>query len=196
MFLKNADLVVCADGAVDLFDFEPDYCVGDMDSTSKSKKTVYITNNDQSTTDFEKCLDFVAAKSSLPVFALSGLQGRLDHVFQNVNLLHHPSNPIIIDSHSLAVLLHVGQTTILADLEFEGPTCGLFPLGSGQCETTGLEWNLKWDMKLGFGPRSILSTSNRFDKKTIVEHEGKQYHKVTVNANCRMLWTCEVRYNK
>lgn len=91
--------------------------------------------------------------SLVPV--LGALGGRLDQEMANINALykfHDQTFQLVLVGESSAAWRCGAGRTEIAVSKFEGPSCGLIPLG-GQCKsvtTTGLKWNVT-DTTLGFG---------------------------------------------
>lgn len=178
----------------------PDVITGDLDSIRPEVLDFFeqigvpvMREPEQDTHDFEKCLRWLQAKheaaaheEAYSVVAFGAFGGRLDQQMANLNMLFRPcyhacfASFVLLDQHSLALLLPAGAHTIAPNLDVEDGTCGLIPLG-GTCEhvtTQGLEWNLDGDA-LGFG--SVVSSSNRITAPT-----------VTVRTDKPLLWTTSI----
>ncbi|CAM9452148.1 unnamed protein product [Choristocarpus tenellus] len=98
------------------------------------------------------------------VVGLGAFGGRFDHEMAAMSLLHTYTarfhRLVLLGSGNIAFLLDEDHKHIICpDRRFEGPTCGLFPIG-GPCQsvtTKGLQWNLE-EGHLEFG--ILVSTSN------------------------------------
>ena len=94
------------------------------------------------------------------VLVTGALGGRFDHEMSHLSCLHAFADTeiVLVGRTSTARLIPAGVTTIVPDLEAEGPTCGLFPmLGPATVTTSGLRWDLD-RQRLAFG--TLISTSN------------------------------------
>lgn len=84
----------------------------------------------------------------LKVLVVGALGGRFDHEAANINALWTFSNSmriILLSEESTLSLLPTGYVhEIHVDKSFEGPHCGLVPIGAPSLSTTttGLHWNL------------------------------------------------------
>lgn len=126
-----------------------------------------------------------ASEQEHHISIIGALGGRLDHEMANINTLFkfqhaQPSlHLILVGTVSAVQLLPAGCTT-LSISAWEGPTCGLLPIG-GVCEevtTTGLEWDVT-KARLGFG--GLISSSNLC----------KEGQAVTVQCSQPLVWTVQ-----
>ena len=162
----------------------PDIITGDLDSIRPEVLEFYeqlgvpvMREPEQDSHDFEKCLRWLqvqheaaAHEEAYSVVAFGAFGGRLDQQMANLNMLFRREYVcferfVLLDLHSLALLLAPGAHTIEPNLDVEDGTCGLIPLG-GACEhvtTQGLKWNLDGDA-LTFG--SVVSSSNQIAAPT------------------------------
>ncbi|KAF9350135.1 hypothetical protein BGX26_011640 [Mortierella sp. AD094] len=84
---------------------------------------------------------------NLGVVALGGTGGRFD---QSMSLVHHlyilnrERHATLISDESIVVVLGAGKHEITCNLDIEGPTCGIIPVGSSEAilTTTGLKWDI------------------------------------------------------
>ncbi|KAF9954291.1 hypothetical protein BGZ65_004139 [Modicella reniformis] len=181
----------------------PDFIRGDFDSLRDSVKEYYLSKNvsvesdgNQETTDFMKCIELVDRESSsftssesqqqsnLSVVALGGSGGRFDQSMSNIHylyVLNRERNATLITDESIVIVLDAGKHEITCNLDIEGPTCGIIPIGSSEAivTTTGLKWDVK-DWKTSFGTQ--ISTSN-----ALVESH------VTIETNASVVWTTELK---
>lgn len=93
-YLKNADQIICCDGAADKLiehGMTPSYIVGDIDSVSEKTKTDYadriVRNYDQETNDQTKAIEFATNKGFQNVVILGATGKREDHTIGNISLL-------------------------------------------------------------------------------------------------------------
>jgi thiamine pyrophosphokinase len=93
-YLKNAEQIICCDGAADKlieYGLTPSYIVGDLDSVSEKTKTDFadyiVYNQDQETNDQTKAIEFVSNKGIKNVIILGATGKREDHTIGNISLL-------------------------------------------------------------------------------------------------------------
>ena len=162
----------------------PDVITGDLDSIRPEVMEFYerlgvplVRVDEQDSHDFEKCLRWLqvqqeatGSKQPYSVVAYGAFGGRLDQQMANLNMLFRRDFQcferfVLLDHHSLALLLAPGAHAIEPCLDVEDGKCGLIPMG-GACEavtTQGLKWNLEGD-GLAFG--SLVSSSNQIAAPT------------------------------
>uniref|UniRef100_A0A7I4D3F0 thiamine diphosphokinase n=2 Tax=Physcomitrium patens TaxID=3218 RepID=A0A7I4D3F0_PHYPA len=141
---------------------KPDVIKGDLDSIRADVRDYYEKlgtiiidqSHDQETTDLHKCIRFIKEstpqldKTLLKVLVVGALGGRFDHEAANINVLWTFANSlriILFSEESSLTLLPTGYVhEIHVDRSFEGPHCGLVPVGAPSLSTTstGLYWNL------------------------------------------------------
>ncbi len=166
-----------------------------------------LKDADQYSTDFLKCLSFVAEKvrsqatndprkfERHDVAIFGGLGGRADQAFSNLNLLYanqgdrHPSrfpslvirDLYLITPESIIFCLREGESEITTPVApgALGESVGIIPLGTPATITTeGLEWDVKnWPTVFG----GQVSTSNHIKSAS-----------VTVKSTARVLFTVEI----
>jgi thiamine pyrophosphokinase len=84
----------------------------------------------------------------LKVLVVGALGGRFDHEAANINVLCAFANSMritLLTEETSVTLLPTGYVhEIHVDKSFEGPHCGLVPIGAPSLSTTstGLHWNL------------------------------------------------------
>ncbi|KAL0093625.1 thiamine pyrophosphokinase [Phycomyces blakesleeanus] len=203
----NATIRLCADGGTNrLYDaFEnspekrdkhlPDEIRGDLDSIRPEVRAFYeakaITRiEDQNSTDFTKCVCLMKEKETklgikdLDVVAMSAIGGRFDQTIASINTLYfmkHEKNRhyVLVSDENLTILLDKGIHHLQCS-EYDGPTCGVMPIGSPATITTkGLEWNLD-NTPCFFG--GMVSTSNAIAAECVV-----------IETDSPVVWTSELR---
>jgi len=208
----GAALHVCADGGANrLFDSSdasmrsslvPHHIVGDLDSARPDVVDFYKAlgsglerAEDQDRNDLDKALDVVErcwAAAGTPaemrsVAVLGAFGGRFDQEMACFNSLYRTHvNVRLYSDDNVAILLRPGAHRIRVDPRFEGPTCGLIPLG-GRCDkvtTTGLRWNLS-DEPLAFG--ELVSTSNA------ISFTGSEVTDVCITTSHPLVWSSSWR---
>ncbi|OAQ33456.1 Thiamin pyrophosphokinase [Linnemannia elongata AG-77] len=210
---QNATYRFCADGGAnrlyDLlktdeersrYEFLPDYIRGDLDSLRDSVKNYYQSKgvpvegvDDEYSTDFMKCVELVRAPlegrraSNLGIIALGGTGGRFDQSMSSIHhlyILNQERQATLVSDESIVVVLGAGTHDITCNLDIEGPTCGIIPVGSTEAilTTTGLKWDIE-DWKTSFGTQ--ISTSNALAES-----------KVTIKTNAPVVWTTELRFGE
>ncbi|KAG0365271.1 hypothetical protein BGZ54_006693 [Gamsiella multidivaricata] len=122
--------------------------------------------------------------NNLEIVALGGTGGRFDQCMSSIHhlyILSRERHATLVSDESIIVVLNEGKHEITCNLEIEGPTCGIIPVGAGHgiLTTTGLKWDVEsWET--AFGTR--ISTSNALVGP-----------KVTIEINTPMVWTTELR---
>ncbi|GJP73417.1 hypothetical protein CLOP_g4132 [Closterium sp. NIES-67] len=119
------------------------------------------------------------------VIVVGSLGGRMDHEFGNVNVLHrfrHVSIVLLSEDCQLFLLPAGWRHVITPHPQWEGPHCGLIPVGepSHGTTTSGLKWNLS-NTPMRFG--GLVSTSNLVVAPSVV-----------VESDVDLVWTCAVTY--
>ncbi|CAM9946902.1 unnamed protein product [Phaeothamnion confervicola] len=122
-----------------------------------------------------------SAARSVTVVAWGAFGGRFDQEMAAMHLLHRYAGRfgrlVLVGGGNLAFLLSPGAHHIVPDTRFEGPTCGLLPIG-GPCRqvtTKGLRWDLD-GATLEFG--ALVSSSNSVAAET-----------VSVTTDAPLVWT-------
>uniref|UniRef100_A0A915JZN9 Thiamin pyrophosphokinase catalytic domain-containing protein n=1 Tax=Romanomermis culicivorax TaxID=13658 RepID=A0A915JZN9_ROMCU len=160
---------VCADGSANrLYTMDknliPSIICGDLDSCDRNVMEFYSKKNteisrfeDQSSTDFTKCINMLKQRKYLDgdktdaIVTLGGLCGRFDHVMGCLESLFiartkfQIEKPVyILHNDSIVFLIPKGQHKIFIDKTYTTGKFGLIPLGCpAKCVTTnGLQWNL------------------------------------------------------
>ncbi|KAF9930758.1 hypothetical protein FBU30_011294 [Linnemannia zychae] len=121
---------------------------------------------------------------NIGVVALGGTGGRFDQCMSSIHYLYaiNEERPAtLISDESIVIALDAGTHNITCNLNIEGPTCGIIPVGSSEATLTtkGLKWDIE-DWKTSFGKQ--ISTSN-----ALVDSE------VTIKTDARVVWTTELR---
>ena len=169
---RQADLVVCADGGArhaKLLAVVPDVVVGDMDSlphpVPKSwGKTAYWCDFDETRSDFEKALDFLAALGSVRVFVAGALGGGLDHELVNLAVLEERAKGLdfVLIGGGAARLLGPGRHRL--DLK-KGERFSLLASPAATVSLSGARYPLKIE-RLARGSRGL---GNRSEGRTILD---------------------------
>ncbi|KAI9314269.1 thiamine pyrophosphokinase [Dichotomocladium elegans] len=206
----HASVRYCADGGANrLYDaFEndektramyiPDVVAGDLDSLRPDVRAFYeqkgvsvLGFDEQMTTDFEKCINVLKEREIkidrvYDLVVTPTLGGRFDQVISNINVLYKmlpevERRVLLVSNENLTVLLDKGTHHIHCQPDYEGPTCGIIPIGEPATITTqGLVWNLD-KHKCFFG--GMVSTSNSLDQDLIV-----------IETDAPVLWTVEIKH--
>ncbi|KAF9951646.1 cAMP-dependent protein kinase subunit [Mortierella alpina] len=124
---------------------------------------------------------------NLAVVAIGGMGGRFDQTMSSIHhlyIMYRERHATLVSDESIVVLLGPGTHEITCNLEIEGPTCGIIPVGSPETviTTNGLKWDVE-NWKTAFGTQ--LSTSNELASS-----------KVTIHTNAPVVWTTEIKINK
>lgn len=199
---------VCADGGANrlyhaLSDDErehyiPDAISGDFDSLEDEVREYYQSRGvdirhdpDQYSTDFGKCMKYIAERDELAVVrdqrsiprqpmsvvVLGGFGGRVDQSFHSIQALYYNHNEerlepftgirelYLVSEESITFLLEPGKNLIATPQHLVGPTCGIIPVGGpATIRTAGFEWNLE-DAETRFG--GMVSTSNHIKADSV-----------------------------
>lgn len=208
-------LRVCADGASNRIraapgcsDLVPDLICGDWDSISReteehfSKLNVEFVKNplDQDSTDLMKCLVQIAKRmgddaSKTRVIVYGAFGGRFDQEMQNFNTMY--SQPwcsmfkqmTLLADDCIACVIPDGKNILRVSCPYEGPNCGLVPLGGRvkSLTTRGLHWDVtEWESSFG----GKISSSNRvenFSKESVAKLVD-----VEVDVSEPIIWTASL----
>ncbi|KAF1799097.1 thiamine pyrophosphokinase [Mucor lusitanicus] len=183
-----------------LAQYIPDEIRGDLDSIRPDvrayyeSKSVKITKvSDQDSTDFMKCVALLSEKEKergqiFDIVATPALGGRFDQTIASINMLYMLKDEIerrfiLVSDENLTMLLDKGTHQIHCQLDLEGPTCGVMPIGSPATLTTkGLKWDMD-NLKCEFG--GMVSTSNAVDSDL-----------VEIVTDAPVVWTIEINLLK
>jgi thiamine pyrophosphokinase len=207
---ESAQFRILADGAsVHMYEHHqtsktkpklPHYIVGDLDSSPTDvldwwmKHGVQVVKDpDQDSNDLEKSLEVL--KQNLGVVDCRQMDvviggvfgGRFDHELGAINVLIRSEHKkefkslTLLNQHNLACYIPPGKSTIECDLQIQGPTCGLIPLGKPcrEARTKGLKWNLE-GQSMQFG--DLVSTSNVLDGSV-----------VEIETSDELIWTTTLK---
>ncbi|KAL0138973.1 thiamine pyrophosphokinase [Mucor lusitanicus] len=201
-----------------LAQYIPDEIRGDLDSIRPDvrayyeSKSVKITKvSDQDSTDFMKCVALLSEKEKergqiFDIVATPALGGRFDQTIASINMLYMLKDEIerrfiLVSDENLTMLLDKGTHQIHCQLDLEGPTCGVMPIGSPATLTTkGLKWDMGKEsrqrqiamslivplldnLKCEFG--GMVSTSNAVDSDL-----------VEIVTDAPVVWTIEINLLK
>lgn len=158
--LSIAPTLVAADGGANVAlaaGRVPDAVIGDFDSVSAAARAAFPADrfhavDDQSSTDFEKCLDRIAA----PLILAVGFTGaRIDHELAVWNVLarRRSHDCIVIGAEDIVFLAPPRLSLDLA----AGTRVSLFPMSPVRAESRGLRWPVAG---IGLAPNGPLGTSN------------------------------------
>ncbi|KAJ3385194.1 cAMP-dependent protein kinase subunit [Lobulomyces angularis] len=188
--------------------FIPNYIIGDLDSVTNETKLYYQNKgtivekvSSQDSTDFQKCLnkiDELLSKehhenvvNSYETVALGALGGRFDQSIHSIHVLfrNREKKIYLASNDSMAIFVPKNlNVEIICDLRFEGPTCGLLPIGCeiAKVKTRGLKWDIDHFMPLSFG--TLVSSSNAF-----ADVEDSQYKRIIyIETDTPIIWTTEL----
>lgn len=148
---------IAADGAANklkALDFTPEYIVGDLDSLHQEhdegfshwqQQGVSIVHiDDQNSTDFEKCLEFVLARHLRNVLVCGLHGGDLDHTLNNWSIVMRYGrrmNLAIYDAGKIGVPLYEDFKGVRITTS-QGAMVSLIPQPKAVLTTHGLQWDL------------------------------------------------------
>lgn len=170
--LTHVGAVVCADGGAHLAraaEVLPAAVVGDFDSLSAEDRAHFAPetlwqNDDQDTTDFQKCL---AVSEAPVVLAVGMLGGRLDHQLAAISAILREPRPVF--------LIGAGEVTCNLPMSFTMPlppwtAVSLYPMRPTRVTARGLVWPLSGTT---MAPDGLIGTSNRMLGDTLeVDTDG------------------------
>ncbi|MCJ1332903.1 hypothetical protein MMC10_009597 [Thelotrema lepadinum] len=183
----------------------PHFIIGDFDSIRQDVKefyeqregTAFVQSSDQYSTDFTKCLKFIAngrkktepeqqhqspgASETLSTIAFGGLGGRADQAFAQIHQLYMAAQDLDLNAgelflftpESIVFVLEKGRNLIQTPLKSGviGESVGIIPVSRPAVITTnGLEWDVQ-DWHTSFDTQ--MSTSNHItaDEVLVVTSE-------------------------
>ena len=205
---RSSGTRVCADGGgnrvltLSQGSLIPEAVVGDLDSLTLEARNFYREKGvdvcqveDQDRNDLDKAIEYLHSHQKTQSVSIVGaFGGRLDQVFATFDCVYRWSEKWpeasfrMYSDDNIALLLSPGIHHIHFRPRFEGPSCGLLPIGRAcrKVTTTGLAWNLN-DQPLEFGKQ--VSTSNAIVSST--EKTGKNL--VSVTTSDPLLWTTSLK---
>ncbi|MFQ3307719.1 MAG: thiamine pyrophosphokinase [Candidatus Midichloriaceae bacterium] len=155
-----------------------DYVIGDLDSLGSINKSFVnqiIKINDQNTTDFEKCLNFIMKNKLSPtlIFGIGG--GEIDHAINNIFSMcnHSLSDLSFLDINDRGKKF--GKIITNSNLEIYlpmGSKISLIPYPSALVTTDNLKWNIENQLLSNLGFISARNY-NISEKININVHQGK-----------------------
>ena len=173
----------------------PDYICGDLDSIEPRVREWYVKSGvpiygeeDQDTTDMQKCIMRLLGKSAVrEVVVLGGMGGRFDHEISSVHTLHRfqsaDKRVMLVSPDGCTLLLPCGKHVLVCDAPEKTVSCGLFPMvGPARVSTSGLKWDL--DGLHPISMQSFISTSNTFGSSA-----GGASCKVHIETDNPVIWT-------
>ncbi|KAF9902177.1 hypothetical protein EC991_005223 [Linnemannia zychae] len=118
------------------------------------------------------------------IVALGGTGGRFDQSMSSIHhlyILNQERQATLVSDESIVIVLGAGTHEINCNLDIEGPTCGIIPVGSSEATltTSGLKWDIE-DWKTSFGTQ--ISTSNALVGS-----------KVIIKTTAPVVWTTELK---
>ncbi|WP_256947354.1 thiamine diphosphokinase [Haematobacter genomosp. 1] len=157
--LSLAPVAVAADGGADralALGVRPELVIGDLDSLSPAGReamgNAVLEVAEQDTTDFEKCLQRLAAPF---VLGLGFLGGRLDHALAALTVLTRAPMPVLLIGEEDVVFCAPSTLTLHLPV---GTRLSLYPLAPVRGRSEGLVWPIDG---IDFAPAGRVGTSNR-----------------------------------
>lgn len=169
--LAHAPCLVAADGGADAAlaaGLMPEMVIGDLDSISPTARARLADRlhpvAEQDSTDFEKCLQRIAAPHVIAV----GFAGRrLDHTLAALSVIaRRPGQRILMLAEAEVVFLAPPQLRL--DIA-PGLPVSLFPMGPVRGTSTGLVWPIDG---LDFAPDARVGTSNEASGPVMLTTDG------------------------
>ena len=170
----NMEVVkVSADGAG--LHLQPDYVVGDMDSSDFiHDNSKFFKIADQSTTDFEKCLNFVKEKVLYPTLVLGIAGGEIDHTINNFMIFVNAPYPLYCLDYAKPNQLKFG-IAVRSSVKMHLPInsiVSILPFFSAKVSTKGLEWEMN-NTQLSYNGLRSARNRNILENIEINVHEGQ-----------------------
>lgn len=157
--IKSADFVVAVDGGIDVFktyNLLPDLHIGDFDSSRPSDPDAQyvLAQEDQSSTDLQKALTYIAKNCKMDSLVLLGAGGgRTDHLLHNLHICATiPFSTKIYLKHGITqsdknYLEIITRVTPQCDFDLQvksGTTLSVLPVGDYLgLSSSGLEWEIE-----------------------------------------------------
>eukprot|EP00056_Hartaetosiga_gracilis_P016594 m.243332 g.243332 ORF g.243332 m.243332 type:complete len:318 (-) comp43021_c0_seq1:129-1082(-) len=163
---------------------------------NRSNRNTHDTNSTSSTAFTSSASTFSTAKrtvvvdyTSRPMLVVVGaLQGRLDHMLQQLNVCLKFVNQVrlvLVSDESVAEVIPPVLTNLQIDPTKEGRACGIVPFNKpAKGTTTGLVWNLSPVDELELEWGGLLSTSNLVEEST---------QAISFHMSSPVLWTIELK---
>ncbi len=149
-YLKNAQQIICCDGAADKlieFGISPTYIVGDLDSVSEKTKEAFadriVYNENQDTNDQTKAIEFISKKGIKEVIILGATGKREDHTIGNIALLLNYAEKLDVVSISNSGIFRPVLKSQKFD-SFKGQQISIFSIGKPTAITST---NLKYALR-------------------------------------------------
>jgi thiamine pyrophosphokinase len=156
--LNTSTPIIAADGAANkirALQLKPTYIVGDGDSYNahaKNSSPQIITDQDQNSTDFEKCILFAQKNNLFPSLILGINGGEIDHTIGNMQaFLKHAQNfnLYFLDTYSkppskkMGIKIGIPLTNKKLALELEPQsTISVISFHNAIIQSSGLSWEL------------------------------------------------------
>ncbi|MBP9792184.1 MAG: thiamine diphosphokinase [Rickettsiales bacterium] len=164
---KDSKIMIAADGAANKLirkNIVPSYIIGDLDSLDTKQSWVnskIINIQDQNTTDFEKCIDYINTNMLFPTLVLGINGGEIDHIIDNLNKFIKYSSTIPMMFFDMPNKWGIAMTrTLLINTELSN-IVSIFPfLQNTHLKSQGLQWELNSD------EHSILQNTSTRNKTT------------------------------
>tara|TARA_B110000977_G_C10939297_1_gene440210 strand:+ start:185 stop:823 length:639 start_codon:yes stop_codon:yes gene_type:complete len=84
--------IYCADGAYikvkesSVLYSKVKMAIGDFDSGTNEENDMFLVDNDQETTDFEKCLNYLTSRKVSKIYVFGASEGEMDHFLGNISI--------------------------------------------------------------------------------------------------------------
>ncbi|MEM8629572.1 MAG: thiamine diphosphokinase [Chlamydiota bacterium] len=187
-YMKASPCLIAADGAAQTLDnlgVTPHHIVGDGDSCPRDKwLDLYELVEEQTTTDFQKALNFAKSRNAFPALIMGIQGGELDHTWGNFYLFMQARElgPIFfLDAQELGGMPLMKMGTALFDETFYGESAlgtkiSLLPFPSLLATSQGWKWPLQ-------------KTRLTQDKELSLRNETRlKRWRVTVRGKGALIW--------
>jgi thiamine pyrophosphokinase len=177
--LHDKPYVVCADGGANRlrrWKIRPHLIIGDLDSLIPLTKRVFsdidtIHLPDQNSTDLEKVLDHLIARTYKRALVLGATGNQIDHTLANISILlkYRGRIDLLFKDKEFDLFFIAGTITVMTE---PGQRVSLMPIGVCSGITTeGLLYSLV-NESMAFGVREGVSNAATGEKVTVTVKEG------------------------
>ncbi len=192
--------IVAADGAflkLQKMNLKPHVVIGDFDSidVAQLQGHNHIHVPEQDSSDFQKCLSYMAKENLLPAIIVGVHGGFLDHILQNINIFMSTDSVLYAPPIYGFTIKNKNTQRIITE---NGQKISLIGMPSAIVETHGLKWDIK-KSELTFPGQSACFNRANQGYVDITVHEGSvlvlQYLELIQDAGWNPSQTTSISFN-